>query len=246
MSWDLFSYQEELEKAKNKPVTYTNEEYRNYIIDNFKPAYNNSVFYNIVMTSYFSQNWYESTVTPQEQLEYFKQLYDSFCYHLQTEEITIFSMKHKYNNAPDEYSVFVAVKNDFILELTRVKDLFKESLCAPACAINWFNADGTQADISKVLTMTQEEKEIWLDFVKNGNEIINPKETKEFSFSEWWKDRREFYCFYKLKLHKYGKPCRVFEKHKYDNFADYTFTLLDMFNYFSSNAPAEEKEEIDQ
>lgn len=235
MQLDLFTYLEELERPKKKIKTYTNEEYVKYITENFKPSYFNKLFYNIIITKYFSKNWLESTITPKEQLEYFEQLYNSFCYHLQTDEITIFSMKHKYNNAPDEYSVFVSVSNDFILELPAVKDLFHDELCLPACAINWFNQDGTFADGSKVLSLTSEEKEKWLDFVNNKNEIIIPKDTSSFSFSEWWRDRREYYSFCKLKIHKYGKPCRVFDKHVYDNFADYKFYLIDMFNYFHDN-----------
>ena len=122
---------------------------------------------------------------PKEQLAYFKELYSSFTYHFQNDLITIFSLKHKYDNAPDEYSVFAALKGDYIVEFPPIKDLLKEKLCAPACAIWWYNADGTRADFDKFESNTkgqqhyltfhsEEEKQQWIDFVKNGNEIINP------------------------------------------------------------------------
>lgn len=230
MEWNLFTYEEVIEQSKKPPVTYTDKQYREYIKEHFKPSYMNQMFYNIVMCGFY-HDW-ESSVIPQEQLEWFKRQYNNFTYHLQTDEITLFSLKHEWDNAEEEYSLFIKIADDFIVELPRVKDLFHEVQCMPACAINWYNPDGTRADISKVLVLTNEEKETWIDFVKNANEIINPKETSSFSYSEWWKDRREYFSFYKLKLHKFGKPCRVFEKHIYDNFADYTFTFMDLFNFY--------------
>lgn len=230
MEWNLFTYEEIIEQNKKPPVTYTDKQYREYIKEHFKPTYMNQMFYNIVMCGFY-HDW-ESTVPPQEQLEWFKMQYNNFTYHLQTDEITLFSLKHEWDNAAEEYSLFIKIKDDFIVELPRVKDLFHDSQCMPACAINWYNQDGTSADMSKYLNLTNEEKEIWCDFVKNKNEIINPKDTSSYSFSEWWRDRREYFSFYKLKLHKFGKPCRVFEKHTYDNFADYTFTFMDLFNYY--------------
>lgn len=237
MEWDLFNYEKVIEEVINKPKIevkkYTDKDYREYIEKHFKADYCNRVFYNIVLSSYFGgHDWLESTVKPQEQLQYFKQIYSSFTYHFQNDEITIFSCKHKYDNAPDDYSVFVAVKDDLIVEFPRVQDLFKEPLCAPACAIWFYNADGVRVEAHNYLNFTDEEKAIWKDFVQNGNEIINPKDTSAFSYSEWWRDRREYYFFYKLKIHKFGKAGRVFDKHNADWFSDYEFTLLDMYNYY--------------
>lgn len=232
MAWDLFSYQEELEKAKIKPILYNDKQYREYIKKNFNPEYCNSKFYNILLTSYFKDDWYESSVTPEEQLIYFKQLYSGFSYHFQNDKVSIFSLKHKYNNTDDEYSLFIHIFGDFIVELPNVKDLFKEEQCMPACAINWYNEDGTWADISKVLNLSEEEKTQWLDYLENGNEIINPKDSKDFDYSEYRRDRREYYFFYKMGLHKFGKFGRVFDKHKRDWFSDYTFTFMDLYNYY--------------
>ena len=232
MEWNLFNFEEVLNKPKIEVKKYTDKEYREYIKEHFKADYYNQMFFNIVLDSYFGHDW-ESTVKPQEQLIFFKELYSSFTYHLQTDEITIFSLKHKYDNAPDDYSVFAKIKDDFIIEFPRVQDLFKEPLCAPACGIWWYNADGIRADMNKYLNLTDEENAIWHDFVENGNEIINPKTTSQFSYSEWWRDRREYYFFYKLKIHKYGKPNRVFDKHIADWFSDYEFRLIDMFNYWN-------------
>ena len=232
MTWDLFTYQEEIEKAKIQPIKYNGKQYREYIEKNFKPDYFNKKFYNILLTNYFTESWFESTVPPAEQLEWFKIAYSGFTYHFQNDKVEIFSLKHKYDNCPDEYSLFVHVFGDFIVEFPRVKDLFKEKQCAPACSIWWFNEDGTAADMGKYLNLTEEEKQEWINYVKTANEIINPVDTKQFSFSEWWRDRREYYFFYKLQLHKFGKAGRVFEKHTYDNFADYEFTFMDLYNYF--------------
>lgn len=241
MEWDLFNFEKVIEEIKKPKVEkrYTNKEYKEYIIKNFKPDYYNQVFYNIILTSYFGNDELEYKTEPKIQLQWFKKLYNSFTYHFQNDKVTIFSMKHIWDNAPSEYSVFIAIKNDFILKATRVHDLFKDEMCLPACAISWFNPDGTFADMNKVLVMTEEESAIWKEFVTSGNEIINPKDTSAFTFNEWWRDRREYYCFCKLKLHKFGKPCRVFEKHTYDNFADYTFKLVDLINYFSEVGDSE-------
>lgn len=234
MEWNLFTYLDSLDKKTNEIKKYSCKEYREYIKENFKAEYNNKVFYNILISSYFSNNWHESTVTPEEQLDYFKELYSGFTYHFQNNEVSIFSLKHKYDKSPDEYSLFIHVFGDFIVELPRVKDLFKEKQCAPACSIWWFNEDGTAADMGKYLNLTEEEKQEWIKFVETANEIIKPVDTKQFSFSEWWRDRREYYFFYKMQLHKFGKAGRVFKKHTYDNFADYEFTFMDLYNYFHS------------
>ena len=250
MEWNLFNYEEILSQSK-KPIKqkkkYTDKDYREYIIENFKADYTNKVFFNIVLDRYFSgHDWYVQEVDPKEQLSYFKELYSSFKYHFQNEHITIFSMKRKYDNAPEEYSVFAAIKGDYIVEFPPIKDLLKEKICAPACAIWWYNSDGTRVDLNKFEYNTkghqnyltfhnEEEKQQWIDFIKNGNEIINPNpKLKDYSFGEWWKDRREYYFFYKMKIHKFGNPNRVYQKHIIDSFADYEFTLLQMINYFNS------------
>lgn len=233
MEWNLFNYEEIIENSK-KPQSikkYSAKDYKEYIESNFKPAYFNKVFYNILISSFFHYDGWESVVKPSEQLEWFKMQYNNFTYHLQTEEITIFSLKHEYDNAPAEYSVFICLSDDdYILECCRVKDLFHEPICLPACAIWWYNKDGTKA--TDYLNLTNEESVIWRNFVHCGGEIINPKDSRDHSFTEWWKDRREYYCFYKLKLHKFGKYGRVFEKHTYDCFADYTFTFMNLFNFY--------------
>lgn len=250
MEWNLFNYEEILsqpKKHKNQKKKYTDKDYREYIIENFKADYTNKVFFNIVLDGYFNgHDLYENEIDPKVQLKYFKELYSGFKYHFQNDHITIFSMKRKYDNAPEEYSVFAAIKGDYIVEFPPIKDLLKEKLCAPACAIWWYNADGTRADFDKFesnmkcqqhyLTFhNEEEKQQWIDFVKNGNEIINPNpKLKEYSFGEWWNDRREYYFFYKMKIHKFGNPNRVLEKHVIDSFTDYEFTLLQMINYFNS------------
>lgn len=247
MEWNLFNYEEILNKPKVQKKKYTEKDYREYIIENFKADYTNKVFFNIILDRYFSgHDWYEQEIEPKEQLAYFKELYSNFTYHFQNDLITIFSLKHKYDNAPDEYSVFAALKGDYIVEFPPIKDLLKEKLCAPACTIWWYNEDGTRADFLKYeyntkeqqhyLTFhSEEEKQQWIDFVKNGNEIINPNPNlKEYSFGEWWRDRREYYFFYKMKIHKFGNSKRVFEKHVIDSFTDYEFTLLQIINYFNS------------
>lgn len=231
MEWNLFNYEEIIESSKNPKIVkkYSDKEYRDYIEKHFKSEYSNKLFYNILMNNFY-HTW-ESTVTPQEQLEWFKKTYKNFTYHLQTEEITLFSLKHDYDNAPAEYSLFIMLDDeDFILECPRIKDLLHDEICLPACGIWWYNRDGTRA--TDYLTLTNEESVIWRNFVHCAGEIIYPKETREYSYSEWWRDRREYYCFYKLKLHKFGKYGRVFEKHNCDNFADYTFTFMDLFNYY--------------
>ena len=233
MEWNLFNYQEILDSKKVQPKKkkeYTQKECREYIEANFNPTYFNKVFFNILLDSYYSNDWLTSKVTPQEQLQWFKKLYNNFTYHLQTDEITLFSLKHDYDNAPAEYSLFIMLDDDYILECPRVKDLLYEENSLPACGIWWYNRDGTRA--TDYLTLTTEESVIWRNFVHCSGEIINPKETKENSYSEWWMDRREYYCFYKLKLHKFGKYGRVFDKHTYDCFCEYTFTFIDLFNYY--------------
>lgn len=234
MEWNLFTFEDVLNKPKIEVKKYTDKDYREYIKKQFKADYHNQMFFNIVLDSQFSgHDDFRYSIEPKEQLIFFKELYSSFTYHFQNDLITIFSLKHKYDNAPDDYSVFVAVKDDFIIEFPRIQDLLKEKLCAPACAIWWYNADGTRADMSKYLNLTDEENAIWHEFVEKGNEIINPKTTAQFSYSEWWRDRREYYFFYKLKIHKYGNFNRVFDKHNADWFSDYEFTMLQMINYFN-------------
>ena len=231
MEWNLFNYEEILNKPKVQKKKYTEKDYREYIIENFKADYTNKVFFNIVLDRYFSgHDWYEQEVEPKEQLAYFKELYSSFTYHFQNDLITIFSLKHKYDNAPDEYSVFAALKGDYIVEFPPIKDLLKEKLCAPACAIWWYNADGTRADFLKYESNTKGQQHYL---------IINPNpKLKEYSFGEWWRDRREYYFFYKMKIHKFGESGRVASQVKIkrvvDSFTDYEFTLLQMINYFNS------------
>jgi hypothetical protein len=234
LEWNLFNYLEILEKPKEKEKYYTDTEYREYIQKHFKATYQNKVFFNILLSQYFHDDWFKSKVTPKEQFEYFMKLYDSFTYHYQNDDLTVFSLKYEYDNSPAEYSLFISVKNDFIVELPRVKDLFNDIQCAPACAVWWFNQDGTQADMGKYLNLTEEEKEDWKNYIENANEIINPKDTNSFSYSEWRKDRREYYFFKKIGLHKFGKPNRVFDKHISDWFSDYQFTLKDMIYYLTN------------
>jgi hypothetical protein len=167
MEWNLFTYEEVLNKPKIEVKKYTDKDYREYIKKQFKADYYNQMFFNIVLDSEFSGDGdFRYSIEPKEQLIFFKELYSSFTYHFQNDFITIFSLKHKYDNAPDDYSVFVAVKDDFIIEFPRIQDLLKEKLCAPACAIWWYNADGTRADMSKYLNLTEEENAIWHDFVR--------------------------------------------------------------------------------
>ena len=253
MEWNLFTFEDVLNKPKIEVNKYTDKDYREYIKKQFKADYYNQMFFNIVLDSEFSgHDDFKYSIEPKEQLIFFKELYSSFTYHFQNDLITIFSLKHKYDNAPDDYSVFVAVKDDFIIEFPRIQDLLKEKLCAPACAIWWYNADGTRADSKKYEYNTkgqqnyltfhnEEEKQQWIDFVKNGNEIINPNPNlKEYSFNEWWRDRREYYFFYKLKIHKYGERRAFLAKNKriIDSFTDYEFTMLQMINYFSQEQRA--------
>lgn len=236
MEWNLFTFEDVLNKPKIEVKKYTDKDYREYIKKQFKADYHNQMFFNIVLDSEFSgHDDFKYSIEPKEQLIFFKELYSSFTYHFQNDLITIFSLKHKYDNAPDDYSIFVAVKDDFIVEFPRIQDLLKEKLCAPACAIWWYNADGTRADMSKYLNLTDEENAIWHEFVEKGNEIINPKTTAQFSYSEWWRDRREYYFFYKLKIHKYGERRAFLAKNKkiIDSFTDYEFTMLQMINYFN-------------
>ena len=228
MEWNLFTYEQILNQPKTEPKRYTDKEYREYIKNHFKPAYSNDVFYSIVMSNYFHSDELTSSVEPKEQLEYFKQLYSNFTYHYQNEDLTIFSLKHEYSNAPEEYSVFIKVHNDFIVELPRVKDLFNELQCMPACAIWFYNADGTRS--TNYLTLSEAEKKEWFKFLSESKEIKMPAD-----HSEWLKDRREYYFFYKMKLHKFAKPCRVFEKHTYDTFTDYQFTLKELIYYLTDN-----------
>ncbi len=230
MEWNLFTYLDSLDKKTNEIKKYSCKEYREYIKENFKAEYNNKVFYNILISKYFSHDWYNSTITPKEQLQYFKSLYSTFCHHFQNEDITIFSFKTKYENSETEYHIFVHVHDDFIIEFPSIKDLFKDTIQIPAACITWYKENGTFAE--NYLNLSNEESFTWHNFVQCAGEIINPKETPNFNFYEWWKDRREYFFFYKLKIHKYGKYGRVFDKHTYDCFADYTFKLVDLINYF--------------
>ena len=232
MEWNLFTFQDILDRENDTTKYYTDKDYREYIVEHFKPSYTNNVFYNILLDKeYPESSVWKSKIDPSEQLEHFNKLYNTFTYHLQTDEITIFSYKHIYDNVDDEYSVFAYITNDFIIEFPRIKDLFKDKLCLPACAINWYKADGTR-NYADYMRFIDNETEIWKQFINDSKEIIPPKDDKNCNSFEWWCDRREYYSFYKLKIHKYGKPCRVFEKHIYDCFADYTFTLTDMCKYF--------------
>ena len=46
MEWNLFNYEEILNKPKVQKKKYTEKEYREYIIENFKADYTNKVFFN--------------------------------------------------------------------------------------------------------------------------------------------------------------------------------------------------------
>ena len=72
MEWNLFNYEEILNKPKVQKKKYIEKEYREYIIENFKADYTNKVFFNIVLDRYFSgHDWYEQEIEPKEQLAYF-------------------------------------------------------------------------------------------------------------------------------------------------------------------------------
>lgn len=237
MDWNLFTFQDILdrEQKKAKIKTYTDKEYREYVVANFKQPYTNNVFFNILLEKEFSVgDYFKSTLEPKEQLEHFTKLYNTLTYHFQNDYITLFSYKSEYSNSETEYHLFAAVKDDYIIEFPSVKDLFNGNQCMPACAINWYNADGKRV-CGDYLKFKDNEKEIWEKFIEQEKEIIPPvdPDDKKSKNLEWWKDRREYYAFYKLRVHKYGKPCRVFEKHKCDYFSDYTFTLKNMVYYYS-------------
>lgn len=147
----------------------------------------------------------------------FKEVYNSFCWHLWNEELKIISYK-----ANGRYHLLYIPKNDpFIVETTPVENLLKDYTCAPACAITWYNKDGTLAT----------------DFLKyrEGEELTKeiryPKDTKNFNYSEYFKDRREYYFFNVLKVHKFGKNDRVSANPTHDSFTDYRWRLLDISTY---------------
>ena len=149
----------------------------------------------------------------------FTKTFNSFCYHIYTDDLVVMSYK-----PVDAYHVIMIPKNDdLIVELPPITTL-KEELCAPACAIDWYYKDGTRADMQDYL-------------IKKENEIITeeirqPVDSDKMSFSEYRKDRREYYFFNIIKLHKFGKSGRVSKDFKYDTFTNYTWTLWDIASYY--------------
>ena len=76
MEWNLFTYEEVLNKPKIEVNKYTDKDYREYIKKQFKADYYNQMFFNIVLDSEFSgHDDFECTIEPKEQLIFFKELY---------------------------------------------------------------------------------------------------------------------------------------------------------------------------
>ena len=78
--------------------------------------------------------------------------------------------------------------------------------------------------------MNLKEGEVITDEVKMYG---TPREEEIYNFYSNRKDRRNYYFFNLLKLHKYGNVEETFKYYPVADFAMYEFTLLDMIDYFS-------------
>lgn len=213
-----------LEPEKQAIKGFSYREVRKYIEEQYKRHidYKNSFMKNIVMGWLYPTSLDECCTVKNldDEFKRFKKIYSSFNYHFQNEKITIMSYK-----ISDVYRVLIIPANDdLVLEPSFVKDLFKDDLCAPACAIEWYNKDGTR-NYGEYLTGKQNESWTLPD------EIKKPVDSKESSFTEYYKDRRQYYFFNILQVHKYGKRGRV-SNMKYDCFTNYSWKLTDMIQYF--------------
>ena len=189
---------------------------KNSMIDTFKT--NIAIYF---ATPSQALNWLHDDEDIKKYFKTFVKVYNSFTYHIYNEDLIVMSYK-----PCDAYHVLLIPSNDnLIVELPPITNL-KDELCAPACAIDWYYKDGTRADMSDYLN--RKEHEIITD------EIRHPVDDKVMSFSEWRRDRREYYFFNIIKLHKFGKGGRV-SKYKYDTFTNYTWTLWDMANYYKES-----------
>lgn len=215
----IFEFIEE----KPKPKGFNYDTAVKYVLDKYEhECQQNDFRKNMILDFLFPKSLKDCTRYDDLEHEWklFKKIFDSFCYHYFSEAITIMSWQ-----LSGSYHVFAIPKNDpFIVEFPPIDNLLKDELCAPACAINWLNKDGTKATDYLV----RKENEILTD------EIRQPVDTKQMNFSEWRRDRREYYFFNILKIHKFGKSGRVDKNQNYDCFTNYTWTLPQMVEYYKS------------
>lgn len=211
------------EEPKEKFYGY--DETREYILAQCKKdGLENQLYLNIAFKNCLAPAWesWFKTKSMENTYKEFKEAYDSFCWHLWNKELKIISYK-----VDGEYHLLYIPENDpFILESTSVKDLLKDYTCAPACAITWYNKDGTFAT----------DYLHYRDGEELTKEIRQPKSTKQMSFTEYYRDRREYYFFNVLKIHKFAKKGRVDEKLDYDTFTNYSWRLIDITNYYGEGS----------
>lgn len=212
----------ESKQEKDQDKEYSYEEIKEHILfsaynDNLDDLFKLTITMQVVLPA----DWYKSKSLEKE-YENFKEVYNSFCWHLFNENLKIMSYKKD-----DEYHLLYIPKDDpFIVETTPVKDLLKDYTFAPACAITWFNKDGIRANDY----LQYREGEVLTD------EIVQPKDSKNMSFADYYRDRREYYFFNVLKVHKFGKNDRVNVKPTYDSFINYRWRLIDITNYYGEGS----------
>lgn len=216
--WDFLN--PKVEEPKEKFYGY--DETREYILKRAKQDNLENQFYlNIAFNKCLAKTWkvWFKTKSMEKTYKKFKEVYDSFCWHLWNKDLKI--MSYKCNG---QYHLLFIPENDpFILEPTPINSL-EDEMCAPACMITWYNKDGSYAND---FLNYREGEEL-------TKEITYPKEKKNCSYSEYYRDRREYYFFNILKMHKYGKRGRVGED--YDTFTEYTWTLRKITTYFGETS----------
>lgn len=231
---DIFSMLDEIDREEHpekykQEKKYFNKDYIEYIQANWKKKalYQNNLFFNILISKLFSGFDAGSTIKPSEALAYFMQLYNSFNYHYTNDKLEIFSYKMEYCNAPNEYHIFIKLKNDYIVEVTPVKDLFNEKFCFPACVINWYSNDGC-------LLSTEDENFNYMKYKDNEIHFIPEYYVKNIDhysgYGEAKNDRREYYFFKLLEIDKY---CSLrFKDNYFQTFTNYECSLNEMIAYF--------------
>lgn len=171
--------------------------------------------YNIILCDFYSNMWCRYTGSLNEDYDFFKDIYLTFEKIFSNEKILIFRLCG---------FVYIRLFNDFIVKLCSSSTGL---LCAPACSITWYNFDGTFTN----------------DFMRlNDNEFITSeiklygtsKQEKEYNFNYVRSDRRNYYFFNLLGIHKYGRYRKGLEDLVIDSFVRYEFDLKDLINYFSN------------
>lgn len=222
--FNIFDFLEP-KQEKDQDKEYSYKEIKDYVLvsaynDDLDDLFKLSITTQAVLPKGLAECYKSKSL--EKEYENFKEVYNSFCWHLFNDKLKIISYKKD-----DEYHLLYIPKNDpFIVETTPVKDLLTDYTCAPACAITWYNKDGTFA--TDYLN--------YRDGEELTKEIRQPKSTKQMCYAEYYKDRREYYFFNVLKVHKFGKNDRVSANPTYDSFTNYRWRLIDITNYFGEGS----------